>query len=108
MAYTTAKEAIEKMPVVFDAGAAKGLDYVYHITITGDGGGTWTLSVKDGACALQEGKHGAPTVALTMSDTTWLAIVNKKMNAMQAGMTGRVKTMGNMMAAQKIPTIFPL
>jgi putative sterol carrier protein len=108
MAYTTAKEAIEKMPVVFDAGAAKGLDYVYHLNITGDGGGTWTLAVKDGACTLQEGKHAAPTVSLTMSDTTWLSIVNKKMNAMQAAMTGRVKTVGNMMAAQKIPTIFPL
>ena len=108
MAYTNPKEAIEKMPVVFDAGAAKGLDYVYHLNITGNGGGTWTLTVKDGACALQEGKHGAPTVSLTMSDTTWLAIVNKKLNAMQAGMTGRVKTAGNMMAAQKIPTIFPL
>ncbi len=108
MAYSTAKEAIDRMPVVFDAAAAKGFECVYHITITGDGGGTWTLTVKDGACTLQQGAQGKPTVALTMSDTTWLAIVNKKMNAMQAGMTGRVKTNGSMLAAQKIPIIFPL
>jgi putative sterol carrier protein len=108
MAYTSAKEAIERMPVVFDAGAAKGFECVYQLNITGDGGGTWNLTVKDGACKLQEGKHAAPTVSLTMSDTTWLSIVNKKLNAMQAGMTGRIKTAGSMLAAQKIPTVFPL
>ena len=108
MAYTTAKEAIDRMPLVFDAGATKGLECVYQLNITGDGGGAWNLTVKDGACTLQEGKHAAPTVTLTMSETTWLSIVNKKMNAMQAGMTGRVKTVGSMLFAQKITTIFPL
>ncbi len=108
MAYETVKEAMERMPVVFDANAAKGINCVYQFNITGDGGGTWSLTVKDGKCELKEEKHPAPTVALTMSGTTWLSIVNKKMNAMQASMSGRVKTAGSMMTAQKIPTIFPL
>jgi putative sterol carrier protein len=108
MAYTTVKETIEKMPVVFDANAAKGLNAVFQFNITGDGGGQWNLTVKDGTCELQEGLHAAPTVSLTMAGPTWLSIINKKMNAMQASMSGRLKTVGNMMTAQKIPTIFPL
>lgn len=108
MAYSTVKEIIEKMPVVFDANAAKGLNAIFQFNITGDDGGMWHLTVKDGACELQEGQHSIPTVSLTMTGTTWLSIVNKKMNAMQASMSGRLKTVGSMMMAQKIPTIFPL
>ncbi len=108
MAYTTAKEAIEKMPQVFDANAAQGLNCIYQFNITGDDGGMWNLTVKDGTCELQEGQHAAPTVTLTMAGTTWLSIVNKKMNAMQANMSGRLKTVGSLMMAQKIPTVFPL
>ena len=108
MAYTTAKESIEKMPVVFDANAAKGLNAVFQFNLTGDDGGQWNLTVKDGTCELQEGAHAAPTVTLTLAGTTWLSIVNKKMNAMQASMSGRLKTVGNMLTAQKIPTVFPL
>jgi putative sterol carrier protein len=108
MAYSTVKEIIEKMPTVFDANAAKGTNCVFQFNISGDDGGMWNITVKDGTCELAEGAHAAPSVSLTMSATTWLSIVNKKMNAMQASMSGRLKTVGNMMTAQKIPTIFPL
>jgi len=108
MAYSTVNEIIEKMPAVFDANAAKGTNCVFQFNITGDDGGIWNFTVKDGTCELQEGTHAAPTVTLTMASTTWLSIVNKKMNAMQASMSGRLKTVGSMVIAQKIPVIFPL
>jgi putative sterol carrier protein len=107
MAMTSAKEVFDKVPEVFNADAAKGLDAVFQFDITGEGGGQWNVTVKNGACEVQEGTHAAPTVTLTMSDETWLAMVNGELNGMQAFMGGKLKLTGDMMLAQRIPEIFP-
>jgi putative sterol carrier protein len=64
------------------------------------------VNVKDGACQVAEGKHASPTVTLTMASDTWLGIVNKQVNAIQAFMGGKLKLTGNMMLAQKIQDLF--
>ncbi|HDZ91361.1 MAG: SCP2 sterol-binding domain-containing protein [Deltaproteobacteria bacterium] len=108
MAFTDAKEVFEKMPEAFNASAAQGLDAVFQYEITGDGGGNWNILVKDGTCQVQEGVHDSPTVTLTMSAETWLGIVNKQTNGMQAFMTGQLKATGDIMLAQRIEQLFPL
>jgi len=84
MALTNVKEVFTTMPEVFNSGAAQGLDVAFQFDITGEGGGSWNVVVKDGACQIQEGTHEAPNVTLTMSCETWLSIVNRELNAMQA------------------------
>ena len=107
MAVTSAKEVFDKVPEVFNASAAKGLDAVFQFDITGEGGGQWNVTVKNDACEVQEGAHASPTVTLTMSDETWLAMVNGELNGMQAFMAGKLQLTGDMMLAQRIPEIFP-
>jgi len=107
MALTNVKEVFTNMPAIFNSGAAQGLDVAFQFDITGDGGGTWNVRVKDAACQIQEGSHEAPTVTLTMSCETWLAIVNRELNAMQAFMGGQLKVSGDIMLAQRIPELFP-
>jgi len=108
MALTGVKEVFDKMPEVFNANAAQGLDVVFQYEITGDGGGNWSIIVKDGACQVEEGVHESPTVTLTMSAETWLGIVNKQTNGMQAFMSGQLKATGDIMLAQRIEQLFPL
>jgi putative sterol carrier protein len=108
MALTSVKEVFDKMPEVFDANAAQGLDAVFQYEITGDNGGTWNAVIKDGACQVTEGTHPSPSVTLTMSADTWLGIVNKQTNGMQAFMTGQLKASGNILLAQQIERLFPL
>jgi acyl dehydratase len=108
MALTGVKEVFDKMPEVFNANAAQGLDAVFQYEITGDGGGNWSIIVKDGACQVDEGVHESPTVTLTMSAETWLGIVNKQTNGMQAFMSGQLKATGDIMLAQRIEQLFPL
>ncbi len=108
MAFTGAIEVFDKMPEAFNAGAAQGLDVVFQYEITGDGGGNWNVVVKDGACQVNEGTHEAPSVTLTMSDETWLGIVNKQTNGMQAFMSGQLKATGDIMLAQRVEQLFPL
>jgi putative sterol carrier protein len=107
MAITSAKEVFDKVPEIFNPDAAKGLDAVFQFEITDEGGGQWNVTVKEGTCQVQEGTHASPTVTMTMSTETWLAIVNKELNGMQAFMSGKLKLTGDMMLAQRIMEIFP-
>jgi putative sterol carrier protein len=108
MALTNVKEIFAKMPEVFNPSAAQGLDAVFQFEITGDDGGNWSVIIKDGACQIQEGTHDSPTVTLTMSGETWLGMVNKEINGMQAFMGGQLKASGDIMLAQRIEQLFPL
>jgi putative sterol carrier protein len=108
MAITSVKEVFNKMPEVFNPSAAQGLDAVFQYDISGEDGGQWNAVVKDGTCQVQEGAHASPTVTLTMSDETWLAMVNKELNGMQAFMSGKLKVSGDIMLAQRINDLFPL
>jgi len=108
MAMTDVKEVFAGMPGAFNPSAAQGLDVVFQYVITGDNGGNWYVIVKDEACQVQEGSHDSPTVTLTMSAETWLGLVNKELNGMQAFMSGQLKASGDIMLAQRVEQLFPL
>ncbi len=108
MAYTNVKETFEKMPTVFDAAKAQGINSVVQYKIEGAGGGNWLIELKDGKCRIEEGTHDSPSVTITMNASTWLALVNREINGMQAFMSGKLKATGDIMVAQKIPLIFAL
>jgi len=107
VALTDVKEVFTKISEVFNASAAQGVDAVFQFNITGDGGGNWNVTVRDGICQIQEGIHDTPTVTLTMSGETWLAMANKELNGMQAFMSGKLKASGDIMLAQRIAKLFP-
>ena len=108
MAYTNVQETFEKMPTVFDASKAQGINSVVQYFIEGAGGGNWIIELKDGTCRIEEGRHDSPAVTITMNAGTWLALVNEEMSGMQAFMGGKLKAVGDTMLAQKISAIFPL
>ena len=108
MGYTTVRETFEKMPTVFDATRAKGINSVVQYVINGAGGGNWFIELRDGNCRIEEATHESPNVTITMNAGTWLALVNKEINGMQAFMSGKLKAAGDVTLAQKIPLIFQL
>ena len=106
MAIADVKEVFSMMPEAFNASAAQGMDAIFQLDITGEGGGNWNVAIKDGACQINEGSHDSPNVTLTMSSETWLAIVNKQSNGMQAFVSGTLKVSGDIMLAQRIEKLF--
>ena len=108
MAYTDVKKVFEKMPSVFDAAKAQGINSVVQYVIEGAGGGNWMIELMDGKCSVEEGTHDSPAVTITMNAGTWLALVNEEMSGMQAFMGGKLKVVGDTMLAQKISMIFDL
>jgi acyl dehydratase len=108
MALESVKEVFETMPKVFNASAASGLNAIFQFHITGGEAGDWNVTVKDGACQVAEGVNDAPTVSLTMADVDWIAMCNGKLDGMSAFMSGKLKATGDIMMAQRIPSLFPL
>jgi putative sterol carrier protein len=106
MADADVKAIFDRIPEAFNADAAQGVDAVFQFEITGDGGGTWNVVIKDGACEVREGAHDDPSVTMAMSTETWMGIVNKELNGIQAFMSGKLKVSGDMMLAQKYQSLF--
>ncbi len=108
MAFTSVPEVFEKMPQVFNAANAAGLNVVFQFHITGDQAGDWQVAVKDQKCSVSQGINDSPTVSLTMADVDWLAMCNGQLDGMSAFMSGKLKATGDIMMAQRIPSLFPL
>ena len=106
MALTQVKEILEKFERDFDPAAAAGADAVLQYHISGDEGGDWSITVKEGTCNIEAGVHEAPTVTFKMSGKTWLGLVNKTVNPVVAFTTGRVRIKGDMALAQSVPKWF--
>ena len=106
MTMTSVKEVFDKASDAFNPNAAQGMNAIFQYDITGDDGGTWHVTIKDGTCQVQEGSHDSPTVTMTMSSETWLALVNNELNGIQAFMSGKLKVSGDIMLAQRIPELF--
>ncbi|MCL5124345.1 MAG: SCP2 sterol-binding domain-containing protein [Deltaproteobacteria bacterium] len=108
MALNTVNEVFEKMPQVFNSAAATGLDIIFQFHITGNDSGDWNVVIKDQNCQVNSGVHASPTVTLTMEGSDWLDLCNGKLNGVTAFMTGKLKASGDIMAAQRISSLFPL
>jgi putative sterol carrier protein len=108
MTLISVEDVFEKMPQVFNADAATGLDLVFQFHISGDQAGDWNVSVREGSCKVEKGVHASPSVSLTMADVDWLAMCNGTLNGMTAFMTGKLRASGDIMAAQRIPSLFPM
>ncbi|MFH0959175.1 MAG: SCP2 sterol-binding domain-containing protein [Pseudomonadota bacterium] len=108
MGLTSVNEVFEKMPQVFNVAASSGLNMVFQFHITGDQSGDWNVTIKDQTCQVSPGVHAEPTVSLTMDGADWLDMCNGKLNGVTAFMTGKLRASGDIMAAQRIPSLFPM
>ncbi len=104
----SAKEIFEqKIPVKLEQNAAKivSLNAVYEFNITGDGGGIWTLDIKEGKGQVNSGSGGAAKCTVTMSAGDFSDIIEGKLNPQMAFMTGKLKVQGDMGLALKLGAI---
>jgi putative sterol carrier protein len=102
----TVKETFDLMPSRFRADKAQGVNAVIQYDITGEGGGTWNATIKDGACAVAEGAAASPNLTLTIAGQDWLDMLAGKLNPQMAFMSGKLKLKGDMGLAMKIGSMF--
>jgi putative sterol carrier protein len=102
----TVKETFDQMASRFKPDRAQGLDAVVQYDITGEGGGNWYATIKDGACTVMPGTASSATLTLIMSGQDWLDMLGGKLSGQMAFMTGRLKLKGDIGLAMKLSSIF--
>jgi len=90
------------LPQRFKADKAAGIDVVVQVSLVGNEGGNWTVTIKDQKMDIQEGTHPTPTLSLKMSDKDFMDLINGKISAEKAFFTGKVQFKGNIGLALKL------
>jgi putative sterol carrier protein len=86
--------------------AAVGVNAVYQFRIDGDGGGAWNATIRDGTCTVREGTVDSPDCTVATDVETWMAMVGKSLNPMDAFMKGRLRIKGEMDLAMRLEAMF--
>jgi len=102
----TVANIFEGIPDAFQPDKAAGVDVVFQFDISGAGGGSWHVTVKDGACEVAEGSHASPTTTIKMGDDDFVKLITGELNAMSAFTGGKLKIEGDLMKSQLIEKLF--
>lgn len=100
----TVKEIFEqKLPAKFQAKpeVCAAVNAVVVFQLAGDGGGAWTVDCTK-AGAITEGAVENPKVTLSMAAADFIEMMDGKLNAQKAFLTGKLKVKGDMGVALKL------
>ena len=84
------------------------MNVVFQFSVSGEGGGEWSVEIKDGTCKVAAGKHLSPACTLKIAAADFLALMNGKLPAMEAYTSGKLKIDGDIMKSQLIGKLFKM
>ncbi len=85
----------------------KGINAVFKFDIEGEGGGKWTMDLKNEPFSVTEGDGAKPDCTVKMNHDNFEKLLDNFGIAMQLFMTGKLK-IDNPMAAMKLQKVLPL
>ena len=88
-----------------DKDKIQGMNAIYQWDISGDNGGKWHAKISDGNVEVSEGDAEDPNLTITVSDESWMDIVNGSLNAQTAFMNGKLKIQGDVSLAMKLQNL---
>ncbi|HCW50555.1 MAG TPA: sterol carrier protein [Clostridiales bacterium] len=102
----TTAEIFEEMGkrIAANPSAIAGLKANFQFELSGDDGGTYHVNAADGKAEVGPGPTEA-NVTILMSADDFKAMVDGKLNATQAFMTGKLKIQGDMSLAMRLQSI---
>ncbi|HSR48428.1 MAG TPA: SCP2 sterol-binding domain-containing protein [Anaerolineales bacterium] len=104
----TIAKLMDLMPKAFLPDKAAGVDADIQYHLTGEQGGDWVVTIRDGACKTAQGTVENPKLTLTADASDYIAIISGKLNAMAAFSEGRIKLKGDLALAMKLMNFFKL
>lgn len=102
----TPADIFKEMPNQLDANAAKGVDATIQFNLSGDNGGNWYVTIKDGKAEVHEGTAQAAKMTMSMAANDYVDMTTGKLNGQMAFMSGKLKISGDMGLAMKMQTLF--
>ena len=76
------------------------VDAVFQFDV--DGGGTWTVDLKNGEGSVKQGAADKSDCTISMGHDDFVGLMTGKLDGQQAFMQGKLKVTGNMMLATKL------
>jgi len=103
---TSISTIMNKMEGAFIAENAKGLNTVLQFDITGENGGKWVVAIENQQCKVFQGTAPSPKLTYISDEKTFLDIFTGKLDGTKAYMLGRVRLVGDVTLALKLPKLF--
>lgn len=100
------KERFATLEKRFKPEAAKGVNVRLQFELSGEGGGTWYVEIKDGKCKVKEGTGPNPDATLKASASDYKKIADGEMNKMVAFLRGKLKVEGDKDKLKPFDTYF--
>ncbi|MEW6261576.1 MAG: long-chain-fatty-acid--CoA ligase [Thermodesulfobacteriota bacterium] len=101
----TVEDIFGSMEARVNPDGVKGITANYGYVITGEGGGEWTVSVKDGRVKVLKGLI-EPKVTTTCAAKDWIALTLGQLDGMTAFTSGRLKVEGDLGLMTKATKFF--
>ena len=102
----TPQEIFDQMAANLNTDAAKGMNSTIQFNLSGDSGGQWYVSIKDGKAEVTKGTASAPNMTLSMSAQDYVDMIMGKLNGQMAFMTGKLRIAGDMGLALRMQQLF--
>ncbi len=94
------------MPAGLNAEAAKDADVVYQFDLSGEGGGQFIVTIKNGVCTVDEGTAPAPNATVSATVGDYLNIISGAYPFGLAFMNGRLKVEGDLRLVLRMGAYF--
>ena len=100
------QEIFDQMGANINPDAAKGMNATIQFNLSGDNGGQWYVTIKDGTATVSEGTAPSANMTMTMAAQDYVDMTTGKLNGQMAFMSGKLKISGDMGLAMKMQTLF--
>ena len=104
----TVNQLIHNHEKAFIPEAAEGVNAIIQYKLTGEEGGDYIITIKDGKCSVAEGVADAPTMTLSADGRDFGDVLLGKANGMQYFMMGKLKLAGDLNLAMKLTSFFKM
>lgn len=94
------------LPGKFKADKAEGVSAVYCFKLSGDGGGDYTVAVKDKKCTVENKAPEKADLTVSISASDWLDLVSGKLDPMAALGSGKLVLDGDIGLAMQLGDLF--
>jgi hypothetical protein len=83
----------------------EGIGAMYQFVVTGEGGGSWLMDLRQTPAAISEGESAEAACTIRMDAPDFVALLNRTANPVMLYMSGKLKIEGDMPLAMKLQSI---